>query len=336
MSRLNLCSMPVLAAPMAGGPTTPGLVAAAAAAGSLGFLAAGYRTVQQLAADIAEVRTSTEELGVNLFVPDRGSVDQSAVLAYRRLISPAAERLGVVLGELRWHDDDDWEAKVDLLTRDPVPWVGFTFGLPGLGTVSRLRRQGTRLLITVTSTPEARLAADLAPDGLVVQSAAAGGHRATFDQHRRPGTEPLPRLVHDIRKLTGLPVVAAGGIATPGDAAAVLAAGAEAAQVGTALLLADEAGTRPTHRRAIRDASATTTPMRAYTGRVARGIRNAFSETYDAAAPPGYPAIHHLTSPLRRWAADHDNSDYLHLWAGTGHRHAAPGPARDLLAAIVP
>jgi NAD(P)H-dependent flavin oxidoreductase YrpB (nitropropane dioxygenase family) len=76
--------------------------------------------------------------------------------------------------------------------------------------------------------------------------------------------------------------------------------------------------------------------MRAFTGRLARGITNAFSRRFDAAAPPGYPAIHHVTAPLRRWAADNDNSDYLHLWAGTGLRHARRGRAGDLLTALIP
>ncbi len=335
MDRLQISSMPVLAAPMAGGPTTPGLVAAAAQAGSLGFLPAGYRTADQLAADIAEVRKSTESFGVNLFVPEPALVDQSRVLAYRDLIAPAAERAGIELGAPRW-DDDHWRAKIDLLSSDPVPWVSFTFGLPDAEAVSRLRRAGTRLLMTVTGTDEARLAADLAPDGLIVQSTEAGGHRATFDQHRPPGTESLAELVDGIRRVTGLPVIAAGGIGARDRVAAALAAGAEAVQVGTALLLADEAGTRPTHRRALEDPSSSTAPMRAFTGRVARGVSNAFSERYDAAAPPGYPAIHYVTLPLRRWAADHDDSDHLHLWAGTGHRLAKRGRTGDLLTALNP
>ena len=180
----------------------------------------------------------------------------------------------------------------------------------------------------MTDVDEARAAADLAPDGLVVQSAAAGGHRGTFDQHRTPSTDPLADLVTAVRAATDLPVVAAGGLATAADVAAVLAAGAEAVQVGTALLLADEAGTRPVHRRALVDPASTTATMRAFTGRVARGIRNSFSEQYDAAAPAAYPAVHHVTSPLRRWAADHDDAQHLHLWAGTGHAHARTGPAR--------
>lgn len=245
------------------------------------------------------VRTSTEAFGVNLFVPERWPVDRSRVLAYRDLIAPVAERVGVELRAPRWDDDDHWNAKVDLLSASPVPWVSFTYGLPDPRYRFALTTIWTRLLLmTVTSQGEARLAVDLAPDGLVVQSADAGGRRGVFDQHRAPGMEPLPDLVASIRAATGLPVIAAGGLATPEQVAEVLNAGAEAAQVGTALLLADEAGSRPTHRRAIADTSSTTTLMRAFTGRVARDITNAFSRRFDAAAPAGYPAIHHMGAPF--------------------------------------
>ena len=46
----GLARCPVVVAPMAGGPSTPGLVTVAAAAGALGFLAAGYRTAAALRA----------------------------------------------------------------------------------------------------------------------------------------------------------------------------------------------------------------------------------------------------------------------------------------------
>jgi nitronate monooxygenase len=334
--RLSLPPSPVIAAPMAGGPSTPELVAAAAAAGSIGFLPAGYRTAGQFAADLAALRRATTDFGVNLFVPDAGPVDRQGVLDYREAIRPEAESLGVELGEPRWADDDDWDAKIELLVDDPVPWISFTFGLPGPRVVRRLRATGSQLLFTVTDAAEARAAAELEPDGLVVHSAAAGGHRGTLDQHRAGSAESLDVLVQAVLAATGLPVIAAGGLTTAADVARVLDAGAQAAQVGTALLLADEAGTRETHRRALTDPASRTTPMRAFTGRTARGIRNTFSDAYDRLAPVGYPAIHHITAPLRRWAASHDDRNHLHLWAGTGHHAAQPGPLAELVAKLSP
>nr|WP_280637320.1 nitronate monooxygenase [Nocardioides sp. W7] len=335
MRRLNLPS-PVLAAPMAGGPSTPALVHAVADAGSLAFVPAGYRTAGQLADDLQQVRTRTSGFGVNLFVPDPRPVDRAAVARYREVITAEVGSLGASLGPERLEDDDDWEAKVELLCQDPVPWVSFTFGLPDVAVVRRLRVAGSRLLMTVTDVDEARAAADLQPDGLVVQSAAAGGHRGTFDQHRTPNTDDLTDLVAAITTITDVPVVGAGGLANPAAVRRAFEAGAEAVVVGTALLLADEAGTRPTHRTALGDPASTTTTMRAYTGRVARGIRTAFSDRYERDAPAAYPAVHHLTAPLRRWAAEHDDRDHLHLWAGTAFRTARPGPVSELLGGLAP
>lgn len=326
--------MPVVAAPMAGGPTTPELVVAAAAAGSRGFVPAGYRSAAQLADDIATVRAGTESFGVNLFVPEPAPADQAAVAAYRELLLPEAERLGIELGTPRW-DDDDWEDKVDLLVAEPVPWVSFTFGAPEPAVVHRLRAAGSRVLVTVTSAAEADRAAAAGTDGLVVQAAGAGGHRGTFDAAAVPGTEPLPELVRAIRAAVALPVVAAGGIAGPEDVRAAQEAGAEAVQVGTALLLADEAATRPVHRTALAEGRETVV-VRAFTGRLARGLRNRFADTYDAAAPAAYPQVHHLTAPLRRWAAEHGDAERVHLWAGAGHAAARPGPVGELLTALVP
>lgn len=337
MSALGLGGSPVLAAPMAGGPSTPALVAAAVAAGSYAFLPAGYRSAAQLADDLAAVRASTDDFGVNLFVPDDAEVDRAAVLAYRDRIATEFERAGLDVPEPRWTDDDDWAAKVDLMVERPVPWLSFTFGLPDPTTVARLRAAGSRLLATVTDPEEARQAAELGVDGLVVQSSAAGGHRGTLDQHRTPDDTPLVDLVAQVRAATGLPAVAAGGVAGADQVAALLRAGADAVQVGTALLLADEAGTRPVHRAALTDDRfVATATMRAFTGRVARGLRNRFSDTYDAAAPVGYPAVHHLTAPLRAWAAGHDDPHLLHLWAGTGHRSIRRGPVAEILAGLSP
>lgn len=335
MRSLDLTS-PVVAAPMAGGPTTPELLRAVAGAGSLGFVPAGYRTAAQLADDVAEARTVAGDVGVNLFVPEREPVDLEAVRRYRDLIAAEVEALGAEVGPVVEHDDDDWDAKVDLLVRDPVPWVSFTFGLPDASVVSHLRRAGSRLLLTVTDADEARAAAELDPDGLIVQSAAAGGHRGTFDQRRAPGTDDLRTLVGAVRAATGVPVVAAGGLFDASAIRGVLDSGAEAVAVGTALLRTDEAGTRPTHRAALADPASTSSTMRAFTGRVARGIRTAFSDRYEDQAPPAYPAVHHLTSPMRRWAAQHADRDHLHLWAGTGFREARPVPAREVLAALAP
>jgi nitronate monooxygenase len=124
-------------------------------------------------------------------------------------------------------------------------------------------------------------------------------------------------------------------VATAADVARLLAAGAAAVQCGTAFLLADEAGTRAAHRAALRSGDYTETVVtRAFTGQPARGLRNRFIDTYSAAAPVGYPAVHHLTAPIRAAAAQRGDASALNLWAGTGFAAARPGPVASLIAAF--
>ena len=129
-----------------------------------------------------------------------------------------------------------------------------------------------------------------------------------------------------------MPIIAAGGLATAADVAAVLSAGADAVAVGTVLLRADEAGTSATHRAAIADPARTgTVRTHAFTGRPARGLRNDFTDRYAGVAPLGYPAVHHLTRPMRAAAAAAGDPERVHLWAGTGYRAATAEPAATIL-----
>jgi NAD(P)H-dependent flavin oxidoreductase YrpB (nitropropane dioxygenase family) len=132
---------------------------------------------------------------------------------------------------------------------------------------------------------------------------------------------------------TGLPVVAAGGLSTPAEVAAVLHGAADAVMVGTALLRSDESGASAVHRAAIADPGRGPTVLtRAFTGRPARALPNVFTRKYTERAPLGYPAIHHLTSALRRASAAAGNPELVNLWAGTGYRNATTGPAGTILA----
>ncbi len=325
---------PVVAAPMAGGPTTPELVVAAASAGSIGFVAGGYLTAEALGEQLARVRAETQLYGVNLFAPHPVPVDRRAYAAYRELIRPDAERYDVELPADPIEDDDAWREKVDLLLEHPVPVVSFTFGIPDHASLSALRLAGSLLVQTVTNADEARLADAAGIDALAVQAAAAGGHSGTFTPDRTPAERPLTDLLGEVRASVDLPLLGAGGIGSADDVAAVLAAGAEAAVVGTLLLLAHESGASAAHRAGLADHLRETAVMRAWTGRPARGLRNAFSDAYDAAAPVGYPALHHLTRPIRRAAATTGDPEGVNLWAGTGYRAAREAPAAEILGGL--
>lgn len=324
---------PVLAAPMAGGPSTPALVTAAARAGGLGFLAGGYKTAQALAGQIHTVEAQGVPFGVNLFVRNAVPVSPEAYRDYARRVQEEADRYGLTLPDTEPVDDDDhWADKIGLLTAHPVPWVSFTFGIPDAGTVTRLRRAGTTVLQCVTNSDEAHLAAEAGVDALIVQAPAAGGHSATLTPERPLASVSLPELVGAVRQAVRLPVVATGGIATPEDVAAARRAGADAVMVGTVLLRTNESGASAAHQAALADPAFDTTVLtRAFTGRPARALRNHFTDRYSAHAPAGYPALHHLTGQLRKAATAAGDTDRIHLWAGTGYREARAEPAARTL-----
>ncbi|HWO62645.1 MAG TPA: nitronate monooxygenase, partial [Umezawaea sp.] len=308
--------LPVLAAPMAGGPTTPELVVAAARAGSIGFLAGGYKTPALLAEQIAAVRTTTGTFGVNLFAPNPVPVDATAYRRFRDAVRGDAERFGVAVPAEPVEDDDHWRDKVDVLLEHPVPVVSFTFGLPDARAVSALHRAGSLLVQTVTSADEALRAVDAGVDALVVQGSAAGGHSGTLTPDRIPPATPLRDLLAEVNHAAGLPKIAAGGIVDPAEVTAMITCCATAVLVGTALLLAPEAGTSTAHRGALLgEDRGGTIVTRAFTGRPARALPNGFTAAHHGHAPAGYPALHHLTSPIRRAAAAEGDPEHVNLWA---------------------
>jgi nitronate monooxygenase len=326
----SLLESPVVGAPLAGGASTPALAAAVSNAGGLGFLAAGYKTAAEVAREIGEVRAATERpFGVNLFFPSRLEVDEAAVAAYAKRLAGEEERYGTACGQPRW-SDDEWEAKLDLVARVRPAVVSFTFGCPDQGIVSSLRSAAIVVWCTVTSPSEAKLAAAAGVDALVVQGAEAGGHQSSFDDTDAAPTGLLS-LLQLVRRVTDLPLIAAGGIASGKGIAAAVAAGASAAQMGSALLLTTEAGTSEPHRAAFA-ADAQTALTRAFTGRRARGIVNRFLREHDAAAPKAYPHIHYLTAPLRAAARAAGDAGGINLWAGQAYRLAQAAPAGELVA----
>lgn len=331
--------LPVVAAPMAGGATTPALVAAATQAGGFGFVPAGYRTAEAMRAEIAAVRDlGVTRFGVNLFLPGARDITEDDFRAYAAALQPEADRFGLdTVHAPLVEDDDEWRQKIEALLVDPVPVVSVTFGVPAVGDVRLLQQAGTRVLVTVTSVDEARAAADHGVDGLVAQGSAAGGHSGTHDPRRTLADVATDVLAHDVRVATGLPVIAGGGVTGAADVRRILAAGAEAVAVGTLLLRTDESGASATHREALADPRfGETVVTRAFTGRPARGLRNAFIDAHESQAPYGYPAVHHLTRGIRQAAAHAGDPDRLHLWAGTGYRSASTGPAAAVLRRLAP
>jgi nitronate monooxygenase len=325
---LDACEMPIVLAPLAGGPSTPELAAAVSNAGGLGFVAGGYLGAADLAGRIAATRRLTDKpFGVNVFVPGRGG-PADAVRDYARAVADEAVTVSATTGEPR-HDDDGWIDKTTLLLDDPPSVVSFTFGLPDPSVLRQFQDAGAEVWVTVTSVNEAVDAVAAGADLLVVQGAEAGGHRGGGDDSPENAVGLLA-LLQLVTARVDRPLVATGGIATGAAIAAVLSCGARAAALGTAFLDSPEAGTSGVHRSALHG-TAGTRLTRAFTGRTARGITNGFLERQTAYAPAAYPEVHHLTAPMRAAARAAGVSDLVNLWAGQAYPLTRGMPAGELV-----
>jgi nitronate monooxygenase len=316
---------------MAGGPSTPKLAMAVCEAGGLGFLAAGYKRAGAVAEEIRTVRAATDKpFGVNVFVPGTEPAQPDTLTDYLIRLEPEAARQGAALGEPRF-EDDDWAAKLNLLSAERPAVASFTFGCPEASVVDRLHGADVAVWVTVTNREEALAAEKAGADGLIVQGTEAGGHRGGFlDDGSDDGGIGLLALLRTVAGATPIPLIATGGIADGAALAAALCAGASAGQIGTALMLAPEAGTSDAQRARTAEPGLTRV-TRAFTGRPARGIVNRFMAEHDDAAPLGYPEIHHVTSPLRAAARKRGDADAFNLWAGQAHELAQPRPAGEIV-----
>ena len=320
---LDEVDVPIVLAPLAGGPSTPELAAAVSNAGGLGFLGAGYLSPDALGERLAATRALTDRaVAVNLFVIGGEPSDPSVYEDYVASLGPDA-------GQPRF-DDDHFDAKVEVLLADPVPVVSFTFGLPPADAVRRLRTAGSEIWMTATTGDEMIAAQDAGADVIVAQGSEAGGHRGSLTDHDQ--LVALAGLLSFSSSATSKPVVAAGGLARSDHVEQALAAGAAAVAAGTAFMLAPEAGTSQAHRGALQTPTPTAL-TRALTGRLARGIRNRFMLDHPD-APSAYPEIHYATAPIRAAARERGDADLINLWAGVRHAQVVERPAAETVRAL--
>lgn len=398
MLDLRSLSLRVLGAPMAGGPSTPALVAAVTHAGGIGLLAGGSTSVDAVreamratrvllgvdrpavapdreAASAMHDPTAQEPapFGVNLFVPRSANTVEAAIAnleAHRAAVETYAAMLSAAfatdpadLGHADPLDDDDWDRKLDLLESEPVALVTFTFGLPEPGVFGRLHAVGTACGVTVTNGADAVAAVEAGADLVIAQGAEAGGHRSTWRVVDVPNDDDTLTVVRAVRDALDrreldetaeaaslgdeaaraeagtapVALVAAGGIDGAERMREALGAGADAVQVGTALLLADEAGTPPTFRRALTDvAFAETVVTRVFSGRPARALRTEFVDAFDAIAPAAYPDVNQLTRPLRARAEAAGDARVVSSYAGTRWRSSRAEPVARILRRFTP
>ncbi len=331
---------PVLLAGMAGGYTTPELVAAVSEAGGLGAFGLNAMSAEAAAADVARARALTSApIAVNVLVapptpPNPRGTDPRAAVGplLREMGLPEAAPSAPAPATARELVSAGLEAGADVVS----------VGLGDPGDVHDLARAaGAPLIAMASSVEDAVRSVESGADVIVAQGAEAGGHRSSFDLPD-DGEVPLVgtfALVPQVARAVGVPVVAAGGVMDGRGLAAALALGAEGVQMGSRFLVAAESGAPEGYKRRVRAAhDVDTVVTRAVSGRPARGLPNRLVAALEAAGPPalGYPRQAASTADLRSAAAEADRPDLIALWAGqaAGLATGSP-PAAEIVAEVV-
>ena len=339
LTRLLGISNPLILAPMGGGPTTTDLVVAVCEAGGLGFLAGAYLTPLEIAEQAAQIRGRTSRpFGINLFAPVPSPGLPAAIAAALELLDPIHAELGIAPPVAPVLPAYTFEEQLQAVLDSNADVFSFTFGIPFANDLARMRARRKLVFGTATTVREAVLLEQAGVDAVVAQGSEAGAHRGTFAVSFSAGMVGSIALLPQVVDALSVPVIASGGIMDGRGLAAALVLGAQAAQMGTAFLACDEAGTSRPYREALRtareDETRTTT---AFSGRPARGIGNAFMDAADAnpdAILP-YPWQNALTRPMRTAAAAAGNARYLSLWAGQGLPLARSEPAAEIVARVI-
>lgn len=332
---------PILQAPMAG-VSTPAMAAAVTEAGGLGALGVGAASPEQARAMIRETRAATAgPFNVNVFCHAPAQADAGHAADWLAALAPLFAGFGAqppeALSEIyRSFLVDD--AMLTMLLEERPAVVSFHFGLPDARRIAALRDAGIALLASATDPAEARAAAAAGVDAVVAQGFEAGGHRGIFDPAAHDDRLGMLALTQILARDLAVPVIAAGGIMTGGGIAAALAAGAAAAQLGTAFIGCDESAADAAYRAALMGAAAAHTRMTAaISGRPARCLANRFTdwaETHPQAQPPAYPIAYDAGKALNAAAKAAGEAGFGTQWAGQGAPLARAMPAADLVALL--
>lgn len=321
MDRLALRG-PLIQAPMAGGATTPELVAAVSNAGALGSLGGGYLAPAELENAIRQTRSFTNRpFAVNLFIPaPEPTVKQDQIDAAILATRVYRRELGIREPVVQPPFSQNFAEQFAVILREQPAVFSFTFGLLEQSLLEECRNRDIMTFGTATTLEEAMALEASGVDAVVAQGAEAGAHRATFHSQKEDLLFGLGSLMPILASKLSLPIIAAGGIMNGRGIAASLALGAQAAQLGTAFLACDESGIANAYRDALLDPNRRVTRLtRAFSGRWARGLENRFmmemGSKENAILP--YPAQNAFTQDIRK-AAALGHSDYLALWAGQG------------------
>jgi len=335
LSKLDI-ALPIIQAPMAGGFTTPELIAAVSNAGGLGSIGAALLTPESLCEIIQATRALTSKsFSVNLFAPLKYERSEEKIQKINEIMAVYRQELNIspsITADIK--QPISFEEQLEAVLSEKIKIISFTFGTPGSEILRKLKNHQIIVIGTATTVKEAILLEKLGYDIIVAQGSEAGGHRGTFLDSFENSMIGTMALVPQMVDAVNIPVIAAGGIMDSRGLEAAIILGACAVQMGTAFLTCPEAGTHPKHKAAILEGTEEHTKITSvFSGRPARGIRNRFMDEMEKYqnSLPDYPLQQSLTSSIRKKAAELNREEFLALWAGQGIRLSQSKPAAQLL-----
>lgn len=326
---------PILQAPMAGGPTTPDLVASVSNAGGLGSLGAGYLSPEQIRNAIKEIKQRTDQpFGVNLFVPDQSIARKDNIEGMNNYLDKYRVDLGIAPSPSVTKFSESFEEQVQVVLEENVSVFSFTFGIPSQDIIQSMKQNGIFVIGTATIVDEAIALEIAGVDAIVAQGSEAGGHRGSFLTSTADALIGTMALVPQIVDHVSIPVIASGGIMDGRGLVASLVLGATAVQMGTAFLASIESGAHAVHKQKIISSNENATEVtKSYSGKAARGIFTDFMKDmrFYEGTIPDYPIQNALTRDIRQAASKESNPEYMSLWAGQGLRLANDQAAAEIV-----
>lgn len=336
--KLNI-KYPLIQAPMAGGYSTPELIAAVSNAGGLGSLGAGYMSPEEIRDAIKKIKTlivDNKPFAVNLFIPSSFKVDPKKIIESQAFLKPYREELGISNPTPIEKYLQDFDAQMKVILEEEVPVFSFTFGLLEKRWMKILKRKNMKIIGTATCLKEAQLLEKQGVDIIIAQGLEAGGHRASFLSND-PLLSTIELLPQIIKKIS-IPVIGAGGFMNADDFYAALRLRADGVQMGTAFLTCHETKIYPEHKQAILNLQKDGTVLtRVYSGRSVRAIRNRFVEEmliYDEKWPC-YPIQAAYMRDIQRVAREKHRADIMPLYCGSYGYLAQEKPAAVFIKELI-
>ncbi len=335
LTKLLNIQLPIIQAPMAGGPTTPELVAAVSNAGGLGSLGAGYLDPEEIRKIIIKIKSLTDKpFAVNLFIPEPHHATkqqmQLMIKTLKKLYPKFAREINPVFAPFVF----PFAEQLQVIIAEKVPVFSFTFGIPAAQWIKKLKLAKIKLMGTATNLPEALALQKAGIDVIAAQGCEAGGHRGTFLGRAEEALIGSFALIPQIADHTKVPIVASGGIMDARGILAALILGATGVQMGTAFLACTESGAHAKFKKTIlQNKQDNTVLTRAYSGRLVRAIKNKFTTAMEAYQKQilDYPIQNSLTRSLRAAAAKKGLTDIMSMYSGQAAYLSQDLPAAELL-----